>query len=384
MTLHVLHVTPSVSLVDGGPSVAVAELAAECAAQGARVTIATTDADGAGRLDVELGVPVTERGVEYRYFARTLAVGWKPSLSLARWLRTEAGRYDVIHVHALFTYATIPGCASARRAGVPNVLTPHGMLDPGSLTRRSWKKRPYYLAVERRNVLGAAALHATSAFEGDALAALGLGASTRVVPLGVRAPSLRRVERAVGAPLRLLFVGRLHPIKGLPRLIDALADPVSGSASLVVAGGGDVTYRAELEARARATGVAQRVRFAGPVDGGEKWRLFEEADAFVLPSHHENFGLAAAEALAAGVPVIVTDQVGLARDVAESGAGCVVDGSAASLAGAIASLANDETGRRGMADRAGALARERYAWDRAARRMLDLYGEVIASSAVRA
>jgi glycosyltransferase involved in cell wall biosynthesis len=378
--MKVLHVIPATAPRYGGPSIAVHAMAKGVRDLGAEVTVATTDADGRGRLPVPHGRPTETEGVEYRYFPRSLPGEWKLSLPLGRWLHANAGRFDVVHVHALFSYATIPGCRAALRRSVPYVLRPLGTLDPWSLAQGSARKRPYLALVEGTHLRGAAAIHATSAAEAEGIAALGFGARVRVIPLGAEPASAPRT-RGPGGPLRVLFLARLHPKKGLPLLLDAVAALLRegrAEVELEVAGDGDPAYRRELEARTRALGIAGRVRFLGRVEGSAKARALADADLFVLPSYQENFGIAAAEAMAAGLPVVVSDRVGIAEQVAEAGAGTVVPCDAAALAAAIRGAALDPEARLRAGERAAGLARGAFAWEHTSRRLLELYRELAA------
>ena len=125
-------------------------------------------------LDVPVDTPVIDDGVVYRYFARTVPGSWKFSWPMTRWLWANAGGYDVVHVHALFSYATIPGCRAAAHAPVPYVLRPLGTLSEWSLGHRRWKKRPYYALLERSHLEMASAIHVTSDAEAEDVARLGL------------------------------------------------------------------------------------------------------------------------------------------------------------------------------------------------------------------
>src|SRR5438309_3056425 len=138
--MKVLHVVPSVSPVYGGPSVTTVRMAEGVAALDLEVDVATTTANGSSELRVPLDRPVIGKGVRYFYFQRQHPKSWTFSWPLTRWLLRHAHTYDLLHVHALFSYATLPACWVARRGRVPYVLSPHGMLDPWSLRFRSWKK----------------------------------------------------------------------------------------------------------------------------------------------------------------------------------------------------------------------------------------------------
>lgn len=379
--MRVLHVIPSAAAVDGGPNLAVRAMARGLVRQGVDVTVATTNADGARSLDVPLDLPVVDDGVTYRYFSRTVPGSWKFSWPMTRWLWANAGTYDVVHVHALFSYATIPGCRAAAHAPVPYVLRPLGTLSEWSLAHRGWKKRPYYALLERSHLELASAIHVTSVAEAEDVARLGYGDRARVIPLGVDVEGrVRERPRVVkrGNPLRLLFLSRLHEKKNVPLVLRALAS-VSGASrqiELTIAGGGDSGYRRELEQLVNELGLQTRVRFVGHVDGDAKRRVLLDADCFVLPSANENFGLAVAEALAAGLPVIVTPGVALSLDVSSAGAGLVTEATEEALAAAIVWAADHPAALVEMGDRAWQLARRELSWETTCSRLATLYGEL--------
>jgi glycosyltransferase involved in cell wall biosynthesis len=382
--MRVLHVIPAVGASYGGPSRAIVGMTESLAARGVDVEVATTDRDGPARLDVRLGEAVRCGSVLYHFFATMPSGEWKLSLSLARWLRASAANYDLVHVHGMFSFSTIPACRMARANGIPYVLRPLGMLTPASLSFRSWKKKPYFALVERRHLECAAAIHVTSPKEEEAVRSLGFGDRARLISLGIDTPPINRdsIQRRGSDAVRFLFLGRLHPIKQLPMLIEAfaLAGRCGGSnIELVIAGGGNAAYRRELEEMASRFGVSRRVRFAGEVSAGSTNVVFAAADVFVLPSRTENFGLAAAEALGAGLPVIVTEQVGLADDVMTFGAGRVVAPTASALACAMRELAADASLRSSMSASARRLANDRYSWSRSAERLIAVYEDLLST-----
>lgn len=383
--MRVLHVIPSAAPIDGGPNHAVRALARGLVSRGVDVTVATTNAAGSSALDVPLVTPVIDDGVVYRYFPRTVPGSWKFSWPLTRWLFAHAGRYDVVHVHALFSYATIPGCRAAARAPVPYVLRPLGTLSEWSLAHRGWKKRPYYALLERSHLESASAIHVTSDAEAGDVERLGYGSRARVIPLGVDVAVQPLPQRPVdaSAPLRMLFLSRLHEKKNIPLLLRALAATPNADRAieLTIAGDGEPRYRAELEALAESRGLTGRVRFVGHLDGDAKRAAFEHADAFVLPSAHENFGIAVAEALAAGLPVIVTPGVALAPNVAAAGAGIVVNATEDAVADALRWAAENPAALVEMGERAWWLARRDFSWDTTCARLTDLYTELAAQGA---
>ena len=379
--MRVLHVISSVAPRYGGPSAAVRGMAGALAALGAEVTVATTDADGPDRSAPAYDVPVVENGAEFRYFRRaSWSEGWHFSLGLTRWLSRSISRYDVVEVHALFTYTTIPGCRFARRAGVPYVLRPLGTLGGWSLAQRAWKKRPYYAMIERSHLAHAAAIHVTAASEAEEVSALGFGERARIIPLGVELAASGGRARS-GDSLRMLFLSRIHPKKGLELVFAAmrvLRDGDRGAVELAIAGDGDPDYLRSLHAEVARLGIENSVRFVGALHGDAKRDAFARADVFVLTSHNENFGIAAAEALAAGVPVILSAEVGLARDVEKHGAGIVVPLEPPAIAAAIERLRAEPALRATMAERAHRYASEHLSWAECGRKLFSLYQELTA------
>ncbi|MFY9821784.1 MAG: glycosyltransferase [Thermoanaerobaculia bacterium] len=307
----------------GGPILAVHGLCRALVERGHEVTVLTTDVHGDGRLEVPLGEPVRIDGVEVRYFP----VRWPRRLyrspALGRAARSLMSGFDVLHLHSVFLWPTSAAARAAERAGVPYVVSPRGMLVPDLIARRGrWRKRAWMLLAERRTLARAAAVHATSTLEADEAARLGLPLPpVFVVPNGVEIPAEKE-----GVPREpfLLFLGRVSWKKGLDRLIPALSR--CPGVELKVAGNDEEGLRPELERLARDAGVAGQVSFLGPVAGEEKASLLKRAAVLVLPSRSENFGNAVLEAMAAGCPVTVTPEVGLAEAVRETGAGIVADG----------------------------------------------------------
>jgi glycosyltransferase involved in cell wall biosynthesis len=381
--LRILHVVPTYlpAWRHGGPILAVHGLCKALAARGHEVAVLTTDVHGDGALDVPLEQPVAIDGVEVRYFpVRSLRrLYWAPGLAKAA--RTEMARFDAVHLHSVFLWPTSAVARAAERADVPYVLSPRGMLVPELIHARGrWRKLAWMALAERRTIERAAVLHATSDLEAEEAARLGFSLPpVAVVPNGIDpepwdgdlsalSPQVREIVE--GAAPFLLFLGRLSWKKGLDRLIPALAQ-IPG-AVLAVAGNDEEGLRPALE---RLAGDSTRVRFLGAVHGADKAALLHRAAVLLLPSRSENFGNVVLEAWAAGRPVAVTPEVGLAGTVREIEAGIVLDGDLRqALAGLLADPARlDEMGRRGAE-----AVRERFGWPAVAREMEEVYHHAMA------
>jgi len=381
--MKVLHVIPAVAPRYGGPSAALPALCAALGRCGIDTTIAATDADGGGRLPVDVGVPTTYQGTRAIFFPRQFSESFKYSGPLAAWLSQNVRSFDLVHVHAVLSHACLAAGRACRDNAVPYIVRPLGTLDPWSLGQKAMKKRLLMWAAGRRLLANAAAIHYTSRQE-KALVEESLGLIRGVViPLGIDDSVLENHVDLRESPDHsrpyVLALSRLHPKKGLETLVAAFcalrADGRFGHWRLVIAGDGEPGYVERLKAAARQGDSGGSIEFAGWVEGQEKRSLLEHAALFAAPSFDENFGVSLAEALAWGVPAIVSRHGGLASDIEEAGAGWVAHVELSDLRILLeeAMQSPDERERRGQAARA--LAR-RFAWSSVAREVAELYGRV--------
>ena len=381
--MRILHVVPTYlpAWRHGGPVRAVHGLCKALAARGHEVTVFTTNIHGDGTLDIPAEKPVWIDDVEVRYFEVQFPRRLYFAPGMRRALRNDVAGFDVVHLHSVFLWPTTAAARAAERAGVTYVLSPRGMLVPDLMRSRGrWRKGAWMLLAERRTIQNASALHATSSLEAQEAARLGLPLpKTVVVPNGIDAepwtgngslPSSAIRNLLAGGPF-LLFLGRISWKKGLDRLIPAMA-AVPGAA-LAVAGNDEEGLRPGLERLSRRAGVADRIVFLGPVQGTDKATLLHRAAALVLPSHSENFGNVVLEAWAAGRPVVVTPEVGLAEAVRETGAGVVAEGD---LGGALRGLLADPDRCDQMGRRGADAVREHYSWSSVAREMERVYQQI--------
>jgi len=254
------------------------------------------------------------------------------------------------------------------------------------LSEKPLKKKLALTLAYNAMLKAASMFHALSAYEQDCTRGFirGLGAETpvEVIPNGVFLDEIDPLPEPGafyaqhpelnGEPY-VVFLSRLHPVKGLPILVDAFARATRdrGPARLVIAGP-DAGAQGDAERAAEAHGVADRVHFVGPQWGSDKYAALRDARCFALPSEHEGFSMAICEALACGVPVAISDTC-FFPDVATEGAGYVVQRDAEPLAEALATLLGDETAARSMGDAGRRLVEQRYTWPRIAERAVGLY-----------
>lgn len=243
--MKVLHVIPSVSPVHGGPSRAIVNMERALAKRGVDVTTVTTNDDGDSRtLPVRCGEPVAEPFATRWYFPRS-TVFFKVSVDLGRWLKANIAAFDVVHVHALFSFPPVAAAFLARRAGVPYVLRPLGVLARYGMTQRHpVLKRASFVLIERRLIETASAVHFTSEIEQVEAELLGLHCRSVLIPLGIDIESVSKQATLLekqGDCFILLFLSRIERKKNLEGLLQALRLVISKNrdVTLNIAGDGD-------------------------------------------------------------------------------------------------------------------------------------------------
>jgi glycosyltransferase involved in cell wall biosynthesis len=387
--LKVLHVIPSLSRKHGGPSYALPLMERALRGAGVDVSVATTDDDGPGaRLSVPIGVAVTEND-STRFFFRKQTEFYKWSPSLARWLSHRVSTFHVVHVHALFSHASITAARAAYRHNVPYVVRPLGVLNRYGMTQRRVALKHVSLRfVERPLLRRASAMHYTTDQERIEAEETGATAPAAIIPLGLDLePFLSPckagafIERfpAVRQHDVVLFLSRLDPKKGLDRLLDAFPTVRQRhpNALLVIAGHGDEAFVAGLKKRAVDLSIADATLWTDSLHGEMKRAALALAKVFVLPSYSENFGIAAAEALACGVPSVLTPEVGISADVRNADAGLVVDGEPTRLSDAIVRLLKDPILAATTTANARHLAREQYSLEAMGFALSTLYERIL-------
>lgn len=217
-------------------------------------------------------------------------------------------RPDIVHVHGCWSPQCVWVQKWSQAKGYKVILTPHGMLEPWIIKRNYWiKKLPALMLYQKKAIRKADYIHATAESEKENLIQLGYNDKIKVIPNAVNVDSII-MKNSWQRTKTILFLSRIHEKKGLNFLIEATAilkKKLSGY-KIVIAGEGDSSYIEKLKQMVSQTDVQEIISFAGGVYGEEKWNLFREADVFVLPTFSENFGIAVAEALASGTPVITT------------------------------------------------------------------------------
>ncbi|BAY74457.1 hypothetical protein NIES25_08700 [Nostoc linckia NIES-25] len=388
--MKVLHVIPSIAKVRGGTSQAVLDMVKALQITNVNAEIATTNDDGDNLLDVPLSKRISYNHVPVWFFDR-----FSPNIKaireyaftgeLTQWLWQNISQYELVHVHALFSYPSTMAMAMARWKNIPYIVTPHGLLCEWSLQQSTHKKQTYLKVIEKANLNASQMLHFTSEKEQQEVSLLGLHKPNFVLPLGISLPTTitdarQRLRQQFNIPRDepvILFLSRLHSKKGLEYLIPALGKLTHHRFTFILAGNGTPDYEAQIESLLVSHGLRDRTFVVGFVEGQTKDILMQGSDLFVLTSHSENFAVSVLESLAVGVPVLVTPGVALASVVKQNQLGYVPDLDVAAIAQALEDYLNNTQIAQNMGEQARKLISEKYTLEKTALQMQQIYQTVL-------
>ncbi len=335
--MNVLHIIATADPRSGGP---IEGILRQTGALGPRAntTLATIDPKDASYLS-DVNVPVLAFGRSgRRYTGKVIPLKYGFSLSYILWILKNAKNYDAVIVHGLWNFSTFAASVTLPfLKGVKYFVYTHGMMDP-------WFRRQYplkhlfkivsWLFCEGRLLRGARAVLFTANEERELArnqfplqrynaVVVGYGTAQPPVSTNVQEEALLAAVPGLRDRRYLLFLSRIHPKKGCDLLVEAFAriSEADPELDLVIAGPDETGLTPGLKARAEELGVASRIHWTGMLTGDAKWGAYHGAEAFILPSHQENFGVVVAEALACGLPVLTTYKVNIWREVEQSGAG---------------------------------------------------------------
>jgi glycosyltransferase involved in cell wall biosynthesis len=380
--MTILHVIGSVDPKTGGPIEGIRQRQAVLAAWGHSVEACSLD-DPASPFLQDFPFPVHAMGPGRG--------GLHYSARMRDWLAVHAPRYDAVVVNGIWQYHSVATRKAMRAAGMPYWVFTHGMLDPWfnrAYPLKRLKKQLYWFLGEYPVLRDARAVAFTTEEE-RILARQSFWpyrVNEKVVSYGTGGPPVGPEEAAAafsaacpGAAGRpyLLFLSRIHEKKGCDLLVRAFASAAAGrpELQLVIAGPDQQGLAARFAKEARDLGIGERTHFPGMLSGAAKWGAFYGAEAFVLPSHQENFGIVVAEALACGTPVLISDKVNVWREVRQAGAGWVEPDDQEGTERLLRQwLGLDEGGRAGARKRARECYEANYTVEGSARSLLELVG----------
>lgn len=382
--MKILHAIQSADPVGGGPIEGILQLA-KASRHVEHVVVSLDGADASFLAEFPIPIhPLGPSGI----------LGYSPRL--VPWLRDHAREYRAVVVHGLWRYISLGCWRALHQSDVPYFAFPHGMLDPWFKKRyplKHFKKLLFWPWTEYRLLRDARAVIFTC--EDEKLRAREsfslYRANEEVAMLGIhRPPADASAQREAfygqfpelqGKRL-LLYLSRIHPKKGCDLLIDSFARTATKDASLhlVIAGPDNTDWGDKLRALALRNGIADRITWTGMLTGKIKWGAYRAADAFILPTHHENFGIVVAEALACGVPVLISDQVQIWREIYLDQAGLVEPDTLIGTTKLIERwLATSESERSAMRHSAIACFEQRFEIGQYAKRFSELLGLYAAS-----
>jgi len=387
----------------GGPILSVAALAEGLVARGHDVTVYATNSDLDQKLDVPVNTATLVNGVTVFYFAfddsfSRLVPGlsrnpaknvYRYSPALKASVENSIMGFDVVHTHLPFIYPTYCAGRAAIKHSIPLFYHQRGVFAPARLRRGGFKKRAYIELVEKPLMRRATTLVALTADEIESYRALGVRTPCIVIPNGIDADQFSDdVDPAAlshfGLPADaqiILFMSRIHPVKGIERLLDAFLQVAHAlpRAYLVIAGPDELNMGPELRRRASAAGLSKRVVFTGMVVGAVKKALLARADIFCLPSEAEGFSIAILEALASGTPVQISPGCSF-PEAGAAGAASIVTHDAKAIAEDLIRLLNLPETLKRMGEKGRALVRSEYAWPAIVRNVEIAYLDGLARS----
>lgn len=385
MTLRSLHVVHSLDRRIGGCLTAALGVVEQLALAGQPAELVGTHAPGEDLGHIQEAFPhVVAHPMERSFPARS-----QNSAGMRRWLDGNVPRFDIVDVHGVFNLAVVNGVRAARRHRRPYVLRPHGTLDPLDLAKKGWLKRWLVGPGIIRGILqDASGVLCTSRLEAERLETYGATPRTHVIPLPVPpmgpAPAGAReaFRRRHGVPVDaevVLFLSRWDSKKGLEFLIPALArlKAVRPRLWFVLAGSGEPAFAAQVERWLGEAGISGWTRRVGFLSGDEKRAAFAASDVFALPSRYENFGIVVVEALQAGVPTVISNQVYIHEEIHRAGAGVICRPDSVSCEEALGAVLGGRVEGAGLRERGRRAAVELFSPEAATRRLLDVYGSIV-------
>jgi glycosyltransferase involved in cell wall biosynthesis len=370
-TISVVSSIPGLVPEFGGPSRSNTALCSALAGAGVQVKLLSLDFGKKFKAPIFPSSQKVQTHLVPCHASKKLRVQWAPEFKQV--LRSLLNNTDqkVIHDNGLWSFTNHATATVARERGVPLVLSTRGMLTPWAIKYKALKKWLGWHLFQHRNLLTASLFHATSPEEAEGIRQLGLRQPIAIIPNGVVLPETWAEE--VGQGKTALFLGRVHPVKGLLPLVEAWSRVRPKGWRMIIAGPDEENHQADVQAALQRAGLSAQFHFAGLVDGQAKTRLFREADLFILPSYSENFSMAVAEALAHGLPVLTTKGTPW-KELPARNCGWWVDVSVDGLAGALEEATRvDACKLREMGQEGRRLVEERFSWEKIGVEMRSVY-----------
>lgn len=389
--MKILHITPSYvpAYSHGGPVVSVHILNKWLVRLGIDVTVYTTNIDGDKKLDVSLNKEVNIDGVKVFYFPLTFRA-WEYSSAMLYALKKNIQNFDLIHITSVFLSASLLGAYYAKKHKKPFIVSPRGNFMKQTYGSKSLKKIIYTHFIEKFVLKNASTIHFTSEAEKrDYIETKLPFKGALVIPNPFENENFDSVGNNIlhnkwgikeEAEI-VLFVGRLNWVKGFDTLIPAFADVLKkrSNAMLVIAGPDEAGYGAKIKSQISNLKINEKVIFTGLISGKEKEAVLHESNIFVLPSFSESFSMATIEAMAAGLPVVITKGVAISEEIKNSNTGVVIEKDQKLLTDAIVGLLENKDEAKKMGGRGKEFVYKNFSAESVARRFIEEYNVIIHS-----
>jgi glycosyltransferase involved in cell wall biosynthesis len=385
--MKVLMLTPYLGSIYGGPSKVVKELAQEISHLGIKVDIVTTNANSSSNLDSPIDTWILEKYYRVQYFSCWHRHDFIISLPLANWLFHNVINYDVVHTHTIFSPLISFAHWVCKVHQVPYIITPHGMLEPWALSYKAWKKQFYYALCETFAFKGASAFQVLTAAEANNVKSLGLTCPSIVVPNGIHCKEFELLQRpemfyehfpSTRHKDLILFLGRIDPKKGLDLLAPAFASvhrqfPQS---HLVVAGPDIIGFLPTVQAYFSQAGCLDAVTFTGMITGSLKSAALAAASFYVAPSYSEGFSMSVLEAMASGLPCVITTGCNFPEATREQ-AVYIVNINTDEITKALIQCFSAPGEARKIGERARNFVFQNYTWEHSAKKLAQVYYTIV-------
>ena len=374
--MHLIFVVSDIDEESGGLPRACVQLADSLADESIELSLLFQDSDRQKlALDSRVHMlPVPRLGLKSRIFGDAEAL-----VPLRR--TCESTPDTLIHLHGIWDPLTQLVARFAQNNQIPYIISPHGMLEPWSLSQKKLKKKLALMSYLRGDLRQAHAVHATADSEATNLARLGVESDIFVIPNGISLADVQLRSETRNEIRKVVFMSRIHPKKGIEMLIDAWGHLNRKDWECNIIGPGEADYVQSLKERASACGNSDNIRICDPLAEEKKWEAYVHADLFVLPTYSENFGLVVAEAMAAGLPVITTTGTPW-TNLNELGCGWCVEPALEPITEALSnafSLSDEKLREMGEVGRRYVFAT--FDWKQIAENFIDHYGRVLARDA---
>lgn len=381
--MKILHVATSLEYERGGPTTVVMELTQNLARKGIDITVFTSMDNAKCTTADDL------KGVKVKTFPTNAFSKIWPyySSSFKKALQKELVNFDLVHIHEIWHYPVFACYKAAKAKQKPYIITVHGSLEPSCLNYKAFKKKIYTALIERKILEEASALHAVTEDEVKSIRDFVDNKNIYCVPNGLNIEALESLPdkntlEGIYPQIKnkkvILFLGRIHPKKGLDILAEAFGKIIrkQHNACLLIVGPDSDSYRSQIEKILTREDVLDKAVFTGTLTGNLKLAALNRADIFVLPSHSEGFSMSILEAMGCGLPVVITKQCHF-PEVEQMQAGKIIDGDANELSEIILELLNNPQLCRKMGKAGQKLVRDKYTWDDVTDKMIGVYEEIL-------